>query len=236
MAEEIKTKQKNVPAGKAAPNRNRNDRQRGGQFGRRRPQRQRPRREKPEYEQKILDIARVTRVTAGGRRFNFRVTMVIGNRNGKVGVAKGRGKDVAIAIDKAARSAQKVLFTVPMTKEGSLPYASKGKYSSARVMIQPAKEGRGIIAGGPARAVCELAGYKNLSSKIIGRSTNKLNNAMATVEALRAIRYEAPEEPKTEEPKPKEGDKDKKDAPKKDETRDTKNKNADTPNTKTKNA
>lgn len=158
--------------------------------GRRNNRRRNVKNETPEYEQKILDIARVTRVTAGGRRFNFRITMVIGNRNGKVGVATGKGKDVAIAIDKAARNAKKVLFSVPMTPQGTVPYATYGKHSSARVMLQPSRTGRGIIAGGPVRVVCELAGYKDLSAKIIGRTTNKLNNARATVVALKAIHYQ----------------------------------------------
>ncbi len=150
---------------------------------------QKKRNEMPEYDQKILDIARVTRVTAGGRRFNFRITMIIGNRNGKVGVATGRGKDVAIAIDKAVNNAKKHIFQVPMTPKGTVPYETEGKYSSAKVMIRPSREGRGIIAGGPTRIVCELAGYKDLSAKIIGRTTNKLNNAQATITALKNIDY-----------------------------------------------
>jgi len=164
---------------------------RGGGFGGRRNNDRRPQgpAETPEYEQKVLDIARVARVTSGGRRFNFRVTMVIGNKNGKVGVATGRGRDVAIAIDKAARNAKKELFEVPMTPEGSIPYEIEGRHASARILLKPGRQGRGIIAGGPVRAVCELAGYKDLSAKILGRTTNRLSNARATVDALQKIFY-----------------------------------------------
>jgi small subunit ribosomal protein S5 len=164
---------------------------RGGGFGGRRNNDRRPQgpTETPEYEQKVLDIARVARVTSGGRRFNFRVTMVIGNKNGKVGVATGRGRDVAIAIDKAARNAKKQLFEVPMTPEGTIPYEIEGHQGSARVLLKPGRQGRGIIAGGPVRAVCELAGYKDLSAKILGRTTNRLSNARATVDALQKIFY-----------------------------------------------
>lgn len=180
---------------------------RGG--GRRNDRRPQGPTETPEYEQKVLDIARVARVTSGGRRFNFRVTMVIGNKNGKVGVATGRGRDVAIAIDKAARNAKKKLFEVPMTPEGTIPYEIEGRHASARVLLKPARAGRGIIAGGPVRAVCELAGYKDLSAKILGRTTNRLSNARATVDALEKIFYTpipvvAKKEVKEEkQPKPK---------------------------------
>jgi len=145
--------------------------------------------EAPEYEQKVLDIARVARVTSGGRRFNFRVTMVIGNKNGKVGVSTGRGRDVAIAIDKAARNAKKELFEVPMTPEGTIPYEIEGRHASARILLKPGRQGRGIVAGGPVRAVCELAGYKDLSAKILGRTTNRLSNARATIDGLQKIFY-----------------------------------------------
>lgn len=168
-------------------NRGRGQRHRRG--GKRR---QNDRAPQSEYEQKILDIARVARVTAGGRRFNFRVTMVVGNRKGKVGIATGRGKDVSIAVAKATRNAEKKVFVIPMTPQGTLPYEAQGKKGSAKVMLRPARSGRGIIAGGPVRIICELAGYKDLSAKIIGRTTNKLNNGLATIEALKNIRYEAP--------------------------------------------
>ena len=185
MANNTKPQQHNTKQGDAA-NRGRGQRRRGGR------RQQNNRAPQSEYEQKILDIARVARVTAGGRRFNFRVTMVVGNRKGKVGIATGRGKDVAIAVAKATRNAEKNVFFIPMTPEGTLPYEAQGKKGSAKVMLRPARSGRGIIAGGPVRIICELAGYKDLSAKIIGRTTNKLNNGLATVEALKSVRYVSP--------------------------------------------
>lgn len=150
-----------------------------------------------EYDQKVLDIARVARVTAGGRRFSFRATVVVGNKKGKVGVGVAKGRDVAVAIEKSTRKAKKNIITVPMTPNGSIPYDTIGKQTSAVVFLKPARLGRGIIAGGAVRVVCDLAGYKDISGKILGRSGNKLNNALATLNALEKIRYEAPEK-KTE--------------------------------------
>lgn len=141
-----------------------------------------------EYEQRLLDVARVARVTAGGRRFSFRATVVVGNRAGKVGVDVKKGADVQIAVEKAVRSAKKNIIEVPMTRSGTIPYESYGKSASAEVFLRPAQEGKGIIAGGAVRVVCDLAGYKNIVAKILSRSGNKLNNARATVEALKSIK------------------------------------------------
>lgn len=141
-----------------------------------------------EYEHKLLDVARVARVTAGGRRFSFRAAVVVGNRAGKVGVAVKKGADVQIAVEKAVRGAKKNMIEVPMTKNGTVPHESYGKSSSAEVFLRPALLGKGIIAGGAVRVVCDLAGYKNIVGKILSRSGNKLNNARATIEALKAIR------------------------------------------------
>ncbi|MEX2007898.1 MAG: hypothetical protein WD850_00110 [Candidatus Spechtbacterales bacterium] len=161
-----------------------------------------------EYEQKVLDIARVARVTKGGRRFTFRATMAIGNRKGKVGIATGRGRDVALAIEKAARNARQHLIEAPMTPGGALPHETTGKQTSSVVFLKPGKPGRGIIAGGAIRIICELAGYKDISGKIIGRSTNKLNNASATMQALEAVVY-TPDAPAKKDTA---ADKDKKEA------------------------
>jgi len=161
-----------------------------------------------EFDQKVLDIARVARVVAGGRRFSFRATVVIGDKKGRVGVGVGKGSDVTIAIGKAAKNANKNVMTVPMTPEGTLPYDTTGKQSSSVVFLKPAKEGRGVIAGGAVRTVCDLAGYKDIAAKVLSRSTNKLNMALATVNALERIDYKAPEvkkpEKKTEKSKEKE--------------------------------
>jgi len=143
-----------------------------------------------EYEQKVLDLARVARVTSGGRRFSFRATVVVGNRSGKVGVGVAKGRDVAIAIDKAVRKAKKNVIHVPMTPAGSVPHDAIGKQTSSVIFLKPAREGRGIIAGGAVRVVCDLAGYKDVTGKIIGRSPNKINSALATIAALKSIHYE----------------------------------------------
>lgn len=140
--------------------------------------------ERSEFDQKVLDIRRVARVTAGGRRFSFRATVVIGNRKGKVGVGVAKGSDVAQAVEKAVYQARKYMIVVPLTPSGSVPHEVTAKFSSARVLIRPAPEGAGLIAGGAVRSVCDLAGIRNVSSKILSRSSNKLNNARAAIQAL----------------------------------------------------
>jgi len=143
------------------------------------------RRERPrsEFDQKMLGIRRVTRVSSGGRRFSFSVAMVIGDRKGRVGVGTGKGNDTALAIEKATKSAKKNMIKVRTTLDMSIPHDVKAKYSSAQVMIMPAK-GRGIIAGSALRDILELAGVKDVNGKILSGSKNKLNIAQATLKAL----------------------------------------------------
>ena len=143
-----------------------------------------------DYEQKLLDVSRVARVTAGGRRFSFRAVVIIGDKAGKVGVGVRKGKDVQFAVDKAVRSAKKDLIKVPITEPGTIPYQVIGKSGSSVVFMKPAKEGTGIRAGGAVRAVCDLAGYRNIVAKIISRSGNKLNISRATLEALKKIKIQ----------------------------------------------
>jgi small subunit ribosomal protein S5 len=143
--------------------------------------------EKPEFEHKLLDIRRTARMAAGGRRFNFRALVVIGNKQGKVGVGLAKGADVTIAVEKAVNQAKKVLVNVPINENKSIPKIVEAKFSAARVMLKPADKGRGIIAGGAVRVICSLAGIENVVSKIIGRTSNKLNNAQATIEALKKL-------------------------------------------------
>ncbi|MDE2037694.1 MAG: 30S ribosomal protein S5 [Patescibacteria group bacterium] len=138
---------------------------------------------KPEFDSKIIDIRRVTRVTAGGRRMNFSVAVVAGDRKGRVGVGLGKGNDTAGAVEKATREAKKHMIKVPLTAAMTIPHAVEAKYSSARVMIFPAR-GRGVVAGSSARSVIELAGIKDVCAKFMSGSKNGLNNAKATVEAL----------------------------------------------------
>lgn len=146
--------------------------------------------EKTEYESKLLDVARVTRVVAGGRRFRFRAVVVVGNRRGKVGVGAAKGQDVTSAVSKAAAKAQKRLIKVPLLK-GTIPHLVEAKYSSAKVLLKPASRGRGLVAGGAVRAVCDLAGIDNISAKILGKTKNKLNNARATIEALKQLKIKS---------------------------------------------
>ncbi len=140
-------------------------------------------RAKPEFDQKIINIRRVTRVSAGGKRFQFSVAMIAGNRRGSVGVGLGKGGDTAIAIDKAFRNARRNIIALKLTADGSLPHDISAKYSSARISIVPAK-GRGVIAGSAARHVLELAGVKDINAKLLSPSKNQLNIARATLKAL----------------------------------------------------
>ncbi len=141
-----------------------------------------------DFESKLLDLARVTRMTAGGRRFRFRVVMIVGNKAGKVGVGVSKGSDVAQAVEKATRLAKKNLIEVPIVKDTIL-YQVEAKFGAAKVLLKPQRKGRGVIAGGTVRVICNLAGIKNISSKILGRTSNKLNNARATIKALQKLNY-----------------------------------------------
>lgn len=142
----------------------------------------RGKREKPEYDQKLLDLARVARVVKGGRRFRFRATLVIGNRKGKVGVGVGKGADVSDAIKKAFDDGKKNMISVTLLKN-TIPHEISYKLGSARIILKPASPGRGIIAGGAIRTVVDLAGIKDIVSKSLGTS-NKLNVARATIAAF----------------------------------------------------
>jgi len=144
--------------------------------------------EKSEFDQVVLDVRRTARVVAGGRRFSFRVTAAVGNRNGKVGVGVGKGPDVTTAVDKAVYYAKKHLITVPITEKKTIPHEVAAKYGAAKVLLKPGSEGKGLIAGGPVRVIAALAGIRNLTSKILGRTVNKVNNARATIEALKKLK------------------------------------------------
>lgn len=139
--------------------------------------------EKKEYEQKLLDVARVVRVVAGGRRFRFRAVVAIGNQKGKIGLGVAKGADVSSAVEKAVAKAKKKIVKIKIVK-GTIPYQLESKYGSARILLKPGRPGRGIVAGGAVRVICSLAGIENISAKIIGRTNNKLNNAQATIKAL----------------------------------------------------
>ncbi len=149
--------------------------------------RTRPPRERGEFEQVTIDARRVARVMAGGRRFNFSLVVVIGDKKGRVGVGLGKGVDTALAIDKATRDAKKHLITVVRTASGSIPHQVSAKYASSTIEIIPSK-GRGLVAGSAMRTVLDLAGVTDVVTKIHTRSKNKLTIARATVEALKKLR------------------------------------------------
>jgi len=151
-----------------------------------------------EFEQRILDIARVTRVMAGGKRMNFRACIAIGDRKGKVGVGLGKGADVTMAVNKAVNHAKKDMITVN-TINDTITHEVHHKEGAAKLLFKPARSGKGIIAGGVARAILELAGIKNVTSKQLG-TNNKINNARCTIEALRSLRAvdKTAKAPKTE--------------------------------------
>jgi small subunit ribosomal protein S5 len=153
----------------------------------RRPSFGRVARVKPEFDQKIVSIRRVTRVVTGGRRFNFSVGIVIGDKKGRVGVGLGKAGDTPLAIDKAVRDARKNMITVKLDKHSSIPHEVEAKYSSSRVKIMKAP-GKGILAGSSVRTVLEFAGVKEVSSKLFSRSKNKINNAKAAIKALSQLK------------------------------------------------
>ncbi len=158
---------------------------RGGK-GRGRPGR---REEKPrsEFDQKIIQLRRVARVVAGGRRFSFSAVVVAGDHKGRVGVGVGKGGDTALAVDKAFRDAKRSMIRVRTTDSMSIPHAVSAKNSSGIVEIRPAPD-RGIVAGSSVKTVLELGGIKDVTSKVLSGSKNKLNIARATIDALKKLK------------------------------------------------
>ena len=155
-----------------------------------RAQKDRNHREKPkkDFDELLLEVRRVTRVTTGGRRMSFRATILVGNRKGKIWLGSAKWNDVAGAVSKATNEAYKKLFQVPVTKGDTVPYAITYKYKTCKVRLLPASEGTWLKAGSSIRSVLELAGYSNILSKMIG-SNNKLNNALATILALASYKH-----------------------------------------------
>jgi len=143
--------------------------------------------EKSEFDQKTLDVARVTRVVAGGRRFRFRILVGIGNRKGKVGIGMAKSQDMSQGIEKAAHQAKKRLISV-LIKDGTIPHEVDVKFRATKLIMKPAPVGRGIVAGGAVRILCELAGIENISAKILSMSKNKINIAKATLKALKKLK------------------------------------------------
>lgn len=141
-------------------------------------------------EEKVINIGRVTKVTKGGRHFRFAATVVVGNRKGLVGIGSGKANEVQDAISKASKAANKNVVRVAIQDNRTIPHEATGKVGRAVVLIRPAKEGTGVIAGGAARAVLELAGVKDIVSKSLGSNT-KVNVAKATLEGLKSVRTPA---------------------------------------------
>ncbi|MBD3208167.1 MAG: 30S ribosomal protein S5 [Candidatus Nealsonbacteria bacterium] len=146
-----------------------------------------------EFESKLLDLARVSHTREGGKKLRFRAVMVVGDKKGKVGVGVASGLDVAKAIEKASRLAKKNLIEVPM-EDGTVPHPVEAKFGAAKVLIKPQSKGRGMVAGGTVRVICKLAGIEDISSKVLGGTTNKMNNAKATLKALKKLRKKEPAE------------------------------------------
>jgi len=157
---------------------------------------QRQEREEKEFDQKIIDLARVTRVMAGGKRMRFRACVMIGDHNGRVGMAVAKGADVTIAVNKAYNKAKKYLITVPIVNE-TIPHRVDIKFGAAQIMLKPAPKGTGIKAGGAVRNALDLAGVSNVVAKILG-SKNKINNVRATMKALAYLKPAPKREPKKE--------------------------------------
>lgn len=151
--------------------------------------RRRPFPEKPkdEFESKLLDLARVAHTRAGGKKMRFRAVVVLGNKMGKVGLGIAKGHDVAFAVEKATRLAKKHIIEVPMAGD-TIPHEVMSKVGAAQVLLRPQRKGRGLVAGGTVRVVCTLAGVKNISSKILSKTGNKISNARATIEALKKLK------------------------------------------------
>ena len=140
-----------------------------------------------ELEDNVVTIKRVTKVVKGGRNMRFTALVVVGDKNGHVGVGLGKATEIPEAIRKGKEDATKKLIEVPIDENGSVPHDFTGKFGSASVLIKRAPEGTGIIAGGPARAVLELAGYKNIRTKSLG-SNNKQNVVLAAINGLENLK------------------------------------------------
>lgn len=206
-AEEKKTAEQAAPAtgnrGPRGGGGRGGNRSRGGGHGdgpRGRGGRRRPRggeREKKEFEEELLQIDRVTRVVKGGRRLRFRATVVIGDRKGRVALGVDKAVEVPQAIQKAVANAKKNLIKVPLVK-GTIPHEVKMKFKAGRVMIMPAREGTGVIAGGAMRKIADLAGIEDLLGKCVG-SNNTIASGKAMIEALKSFRKPRKKEQTVEE-------------------------------------
>jgi len=143
---------------------------------------------KKEFDELLLEVRRVTRVTTGGRKMSFRATVLVWNKKGKIGIGVSKGPDVQSAVSKASREAYKNMFIVPITGNQTVPYPTVTKYKACMIKLLPATAGTGLKAWSSVRSVLELAGFENVLSKIMW-SNNKLNNATATIQALSSYKH-----------------------------------------------
>jgi small subunit ribosomal protein S5 len=147
----------------------------------------RAREKETDWQERVVQIRRVTKVVKGGKKLSFRAIVIVGNERGQVGVGVGKASDVIGAVRKGVADGKKHLVDVPLTKANSIPHPATGVGGGAKVMMRPAAPGTGVIAGGAVRTVLELAGVRNVLAKQLG-SSNPLNNARATVDALAMLR------------------------------------------------
>lgn len=154
-------------------------------------------REEREFDQKTVELSRVSRVMAGGKRMRFRAVVAIGDHKGQVGIGVAKAADVPLAISKAVAIASKHLIRVPLY-EDTIPHAVRTKFGAAEVLLKPAPRGTGIIAGGAVRSILELGGVPNVVSKMLG-SKNKINNVQATIRALSQLRARVPKKVKAQD-------------------------------------
>ncbi len=143
---------------------------------------------KEEFKEKVLDLRRVTRVVAGGKRFRFRATVVLGDEKGRIGVGIAKGLDVQQAVTKGKTDAKKNIIKIDLKDQRTIAHEVLAKFSAAKVLIKPAAPGHGLRAGGAVRSVLSLAGVKDATAKCLGRTPNKLTNAMAAIEALKKLK------------------------------------------------
>lgn len=144
-------------------------------------------REETNWEEKVVEVKRVTKVVKGGKKLSFRAVLIIGNENGQIGVGVGKANDVIGAVKKGVTEAKKNIINIPLTKYYSIPHPIYGRSGASTIILRPSATGSGVIAGGATRIVLELAGIKNILAKQLG-SSNTLNNARAVLKALNNLR------------------------------------------------